>query len=99
MKTAQSNASMTVNLDVSDSNRLARLAALKKQSPQTVLNQAVHDYLLQEEARQAFINEAKTSWENVAKTGQHISLEEFADWVDTVQNQPDAPMPTCHKSY
>ncbi len=97
MKTVENNVNFTVKLDAVDNNRLSALAALKKQTPQAVLNQAVHDYLLREMARQSFINEANDSWENYAQTGQHISLEEFADWVDTVQHQPDTSMPICHK--
>lgn len=45
------------------------------------------------EARQSFITEAKASWESFSETGQHITLDEFADWSDKVQNQPEAAMP------
>ncbi len=101
MKAAEneSNVSVTVKLDAIDSDRLTALAALKNQSLQVLLNEAVHNYLLKEEARQAFINEAKASWEGYVQTGQHITLNEFDAWVDTLQTKPDQPMPVCHKSY
>ena len=49
-----------------------------------------------EEARQNFIAAAETSFEHYKETGLHITLDEFSQWVDKVQEAPEVPVPACH---
>jgi predicted transcriptional regulator len=53
--------------------------------------------LQKEEARQNFIAAAESSFVHYKDTGLHITLDEFDSWVDQVQQDPNTPMPECHK--
>ena len=72
------------------------MASLKKRTPHYLMKEAILDYVKREEARQNFIQAALTSYEQYKETGQHITLDEFSTWVDSVQQNPDAPAPACH---
>ena len=102
MKTAtiekpRSHGTVTVKLDPSDRDRISSLAALKKRTPHYLMKEAILEYVQREEARQNFIKAATSSFEHYKETGLHITLDEFSAWVDEVQNNPDAPITTCHK--
>ncbi|QTR48933.1 CopG family ribbon-helix-helix protein [Candidatus Thiothrix anitrata] len=87
---------MSVKLDLSDRERLASLAATRNRTSHFLMKQAVQDFLAREEARQAFIADAKASWEHYTQTGLHVTLGELRQWSDTLTANPDAPMPVCH---
>jgi len=102
MKTAsaekpRSAGSVTIKLDESDRDRIAALASAKKRTPHYLMKEAILEYVKKEEARQNFIKAAEASFEHYKETGQHITLDEFSNWVDEVQHNPAAPVPACHK--
>ncbi|MDD5056457.1 MAG: CopG family transcriptional regulator [Sideroxydans sp.] len=87
---------VTVKLDPSDRDRIASLAALKKRTPHYLMKEAILEYVQREEARQNFIKAAEVSFEHYKETGLHITLDEFGAWVDEAQQNPNAPIATCH---
>lgn len=91
-----STVTLSVKLDLGDKERLAALAASRNRTPHFLMRQAVQDFLAREEARQAFIAEAKASWEHYAQTGLHVTLDELREWTQTLSTNPDAPPPICH---
>ncbi len=92
----RSPGTVTIKLDPSDRDRISSLATLKKRTPHYLMKEAILEYVQREEARQNFIRAAETSFEHYKETGLHITLDEFSAWVDDVQNNPDAPIATCH---
>lgn len=90
-------ASVTVKLDPADRDRIASLAAIKKRTSHYLMKEAILECVTREEARQNFILAADRSFEHFKETGLHITLAEFNDWVDQVQEHPDAPIPACHR--
>lgn len=88
--------SVTVKLDPSDRNRIASLAAVKKRTPHYLMKEAILEYIKREEARQHFIQAAEASFVHYKETGLHVTLDEFSTWVDSVQSDPDQPIPICH---
>ena len=91
------NGPVTITLDDADQDRIAFLANAKKRSPHYLMKEAILEYLEKEEARQNFIAAAESSFVHYKDTGLHITLDEFDSWVDQVQQNPNTPMPECHK--
>ncbi|MEY3569938.1 MAG: hypothetical protein RIQ85_58, partial [Pseudomonadota bacterium] len=88
---------VTITLDDADQDRIAFLANAKKRSPHYLMKEAILEYLEKEEARQNFVAAAESSYVHYKETGLHITLDEFDSWVDQVQQDPNTPMPECHK--
>jgi predicted transcriptional regulator len=91
------NRPVTITLDDADQDRIASLASAKKRTPHYLMKEAILEYLQKEEARQNFIAAAESSFVHYKDTGLHITLDEFDSWVDQVQQDPNTPMPECHK--
>ena len=94
---SRSVGSVTIKLDATDRARLATLAAARKRTPHYLMKEAILEYLQKEEARQNFIAAAESSFVHYKETGLHITLDEFDSWVDQVQQDPNTPIPACHK--
>ena len=92
----QRTGSVTIKLDDADRKRIAALATAKKRTPHYLMKEAILEYVKKEEARQNFIAAAETSFEHYKETGLHITLDEFSQWVDKVQEAPEVPVPACH---
>ena len=88
--------SVSIKLDDADRVRIASLATVKKRTPHYLMKEAILEYVKREEARQNFIAAAESSFEHYKETGLHISLDEFSNWVDDVQQGPGARVPACH---
>ena len=102
MKTSSSEklrplGTVTVKLEPADRDRIAILATMKKRTPHYLMKEAILEYVKKEEARQNFIKAAETAFEHYKETGLHITLDEFSNWVDEVQQNPDTPVPACHE--
>ena len=92
----RSPGTVTVKLDPSDRERIASLAEMKKRTPHYLMKEAIHEYVVREEARQNFVKAAEASFEHYKETGLHITLDEFSAWVDEAEKNPDSPVPACH---
>ena len=92
----KTSSTVTIKLDTADRDRIASLADLKNRAPHYLMKEAILDYVKREEARQNFIKAGLESYEHYKETGQHITLDEFSNWVDAVQQNSDAPAPACH---
>ena len=91
------NRPVTITLDDADQDRIASLASAKKRTPHYLMKEAILEYLQKEEARQNFIAAAESSFVHYKETGLHITLDEFDSWVDQVKQDPNTPIPACHK--
>lgn len=88
--------SVTIKLDDADRDRIASLATAKKRTPHYLMKEAILEYVKREKARQNFIAAAESSFEHYKEAGLHITFDEFSQWVDKVQENPEAPVPECH---
>ncbi len=90
-------ATVTIKLDPSDRERIASLATTMKRSPHYLMKEAILDYIRREEATQNFIKAAEASYDHYKETGLHITLDQLSTWADEVQENPDTPIPACHR--
>jgi predicted transcriptional regulator len=89
-------ANLSLKLDTADRDRLRSLAEYKNRTPHFIMKEAIHKYLEEEEAQQRFVAAAKASRSHYKKTGLHVTHEEFSQWVDALQTNPNAVPPTSH---
>ena len=87
---------IAVKLGDLERGRLAELAKVKQRSAHYLMREAIREYLEREEARQGFIAAAEASYVHYKETGMHVTLDEFAAWVDEVVVLPEATLPKCH---
>lgn len=89
-------ANLSLKLDIADRDRLRLIAQYKNRTPHFIMKEAVQKYLEDEEAQQRFVEAAKASRNHYKKTGLHVTHDEFSQWVDALQSNPDAVPPTIH---
>ncbi len=89
-------ANLSLKLDIADRDRLRSLAEYKKRTPHFIMKEAVQKYLEEEEAQQRFVEAAKASRSHYKKTGLHVTHDEFSQWVDALQSNPNAVAPMSH---
>lgn len=58
---------------------------------------AVDNHIEKLTAKQAFDRRAMQAYKDYQETGLHITLNEFIDWVDSLETDTPKSMPQCHK--
>ncbi len=87
---------LTVKLDSDERLRLQSIAQAKQRTPHFIMREAITRYLEQEEVQQRFLAAAEQSRKHYQETGLHITHEEFSQWVDALQANPQANPPEIH---
>lgn len=87
---------LTVKLDSDERLRLQSIAQAKQRTPHFIMREAITRYLEQEEVQQRFLAAADQSSKHYQETGLHITHEEFSQWVDALQANPQAKPPEIH---
>ena len=62
-----------VRIDEQMDARIQRLASLRKRSPESIVCEAIAQYVAREEDRVSFIGEAEASWKSYQETGLHLN--------------------------
>lgn len=68
-------------LDETLKAQLAALARRKQQTEDSLLDEAVRDYLAREDGRAGFLAEAERSWQDYQADGLHLTGEEARAWL------------------
>ncbi len=87
---------LTVKLDSDERLRLQSIAQAKQRTPHFIMREAITRYIEQEEVQQRFLAAADQSRKHYQETGLHITHEEFSQWVDALQANPQAKPPEIH---
>lgn len=58
---------------------------------------AVDKHIEALKAKQAYGRRAMQAYKDYQETGLHITLNEFIDWVDSLEMDEPRDMPQCHK--
>jgi len=86
----------SVKIDDELKERIQHLAGLRKRSAHWIMREAIQQYVVREEARESFIQEAQASWQAFRETGQHVSGEEARAWLDGWGTDDEKAAPGCH---
>ena len=87
----------TIDIDVALKNRIEQLAELRRRPTQSIIGEAIQQYVDREEARENFKNDAMASWAADQETGRHLTGEEVRAWLKTWGGGGDKAAPACHK--
>jgi predicted transcriptional regulator len=88
---------MPVQIDEQMNARIERIASLRKRSPDSIVCEAIAQYVAREENRESFIREAQASWEAYKETGLHVDGGEARAWLGTWGTDGEVAAPECHE--
>lgn len=92
---------MSIATSVKLGERKATLQTLAKDldcSVHSLILDAVDRHIENLQNKQAYDRRAMQAWEDYQKTGMHVTLKEFSDWVDSLETDSPQAKPQCHKS-
>jgi predicted transcriptional regulator len=87
----------SIKLDEDLTDRVRRLAELRQRSPHWIMREAIREYVMREEARESFLQEAMASWSAFQETGRHLTGEEVRTWLSAWGTEAEAEPPECHE--
>ena len=85
-----------LELDAEIENRLQRLARARQQSADTLMREAIEQYVEREERRQQLRQDALAAWAEYEATGQHVTADEADAWLLRLEAGEDLEPPTPH---
>lgn len=86
----------TLRLDAETESRLLRLAEARRQSADTLMREAIEQYVDREERRHRLRREALAAWTEYEATGQHLTADEADMWLSRLEAGEDAEPPIPH---
>lgn len=87
---------VAIKLDQDMLDRLKRLAVAKQRSTHRMLREAVSQYLMREEALEAFRAAGLQAWQQYQVTGLHVTHDEADTWLVRLQEGEEAAVPQGH---
>ena len=87
----------SVKLNKDWKTRVQDLAGLRKRSPHWIMHEAIVQYVVHEEAKESFKQEAIASWTAYQETGLHITGKELQAWLSTWGTEAEMGPPQCHE--
>jgi predicted transcriptional regulator len=86
----------SIKLDDKLKNRIRRLADLRHRSPHWIMREAIAEYVVREEKREAFRQDAISAWNEYQTTGLHLTQDEADVWLTRLESGQDTEPPECH---
>jgi predicted transcriptional regulator len=95
-KSMPTQTSASLGLDAEMESRLLRLAEARRQPTNTLMREAIEQYVEREERRQQLRHDALAAWTEYQATGQHVTADEADVWLSRLEAGEDADPPTPH---
>lgn len=86
----------SVKLDDDLKNRIQHLAEVRDRSPHWIMREAIREFVVREEAKESFKQEALASWKAYQETGRHLTGQEVRSWLNTWGTEKETEIPQCH---
>ena len=86
----------SVKLDNDLKNCIQHLADARQRTPHWIMREAIRDYVVREEAKEGFKQEAMASWQACRETGRYLTGEEVRSWLNTWGTEQETAIPPCH---
>ena len=84
-------------LDDDMKERVQHLADSRKRTSQSIICEAVTQYVEREEKREALRRDILQAWETFQQTGVHATAEEVDRWLVNWGTGDEVPAPECHE--
>lgn len=88
---------VSVKIEPELRERVKRLAAKRQRTPQSLMRDAIRQYVEREEAREAFWRDADEAWREARETGLHAGSAEVLAWLATWGEETELPPPACRE--
>jgi predicted transcriptional regulator len=86
----------SIKIDDELKGRIKCLAEQRQRSAHWIMREALTQYVVREEARESFKQEALASWAAYQETGEHLTGEEARNWLATWGTETEMELPKCH---
>ena len=87
---------VNLHLDPAIQERVERLAEARHRSKESILIEAVEDFVTRAEKREEFRTATLAAAEHYRTTGLHLTQEEAEKWMLRLEAGEDIPPPECH---
>lgn len=88
---------VSVKLDLDIRARVENLAEARHRSAHWVMREAISQYVVREEKREAFRQDTIKAWNEYQETGLHATADEVNKWLASWGTENELPAPVCHK--
>jgi predicted transcriptional regulator len=85
-----------LGLNPESESRLLRLAESRHQPADSLMRQAIEQYVEREERRQQLCQDALAAWTEYQATGQHVTGDEADVWLSRLEAGEDVEPPVPH---
>lgn len=91
------NAARPVAIKIDDDikARIKRLADARQRTPHWVMREAITQYVVREEKREAFRQDTLQAWEDFRVSGQHVTADQVDAWLARLEQGNDLDPPAC----
>ena len=87
---------VAIKIDADTKKRVKRLAEARHRTPHWLMREAISQYVVREEKREAFRQDGINAWNEYQATGLHVTLEEADAWLATLEVGQEVEPPECH---
>ena len=96
MATTSEIVTTSVKLASALHKRIEILASARHQTPDSVMSEAIEQYLLRLEKREQFRLDTLAASQQFHATGLHLTDEEVDHWITKLENGEVVDAPKCH---
>ena len=76
--------------------RIKYLADARDRTTHWMVCEAIEQYVVREEKREAFLQDGIKAWNEYQATGLHVTMEEADAWLAKLESGQDVEPPECH---
>ena len=87
---------VAIKIDADTKERVKRLADARHRTPHWLMREAISQYVVREEKREAFRQDGINAWNEYQATGLHVTLEEADTWLAKLEAGQEVEPPECH---
>lgn len=87
---------VAVKLDAETQARIKAIAEARDRSPHWLMREAIAQYVVREEQREALRQDALRAWSAYEETSLHATHEEADAWLTSLAEGDDQDPPNCH---
>ena len=88
--------SLAISLDTVLQEKVQQIMAVQRLSFDSVVRQALREYVEREEKKMQFQQEAIAAWQNFQQDGLHLTDDEVMAWLETWGTKQETEIPKCH---
>ncbi|MBO4575478.1 MAG: CopG family transcriptional regulator [Neisseriaceae bacterium] len=88
--------SLAISLDTVLQEKVQQIMAVQRLSFDSVVRQALREYVEREEKKMQFQQEAIAAWQDFQQDGLHLTDDEVMAWLETWGTKQETEIPKCH---